>query len=136
MMMASYQGALAFVKGLGAVHGLSHALGRLADLKLHHGTLNAIILPHSLAMIEERGLASDKLARLRQAMGLSAEAKISEAIARLIAEIGIPTRLSAVGVVEDHLEGALPYAVSDLATAAHTFPFGEAEYRALFSRSL
>jgi alcohol dehydrogenase class IV len=136
MMMASYQGALAFVKGLGAVHGLSHALGRMADLKLHHGTLNAIILPHSLAMIEERGLAAEKLARLRPAMGLAAEAEVSEAIAQLIAKIGIPARLSEVGVNEEHLQSALPYAVSDLATAAHTFSFGEAEYRELFLRSL
>ena len=136
MMMASYQGALAFVKGLGAVHGLSHALGRMADLKLHHGTLNAIILPPSLAMIEERGLAPEKMARLAQAMGLGPGARVSEAIARLIADIGIPARLSEVGVTEGHLESALPYALSDLATASHTFPFGEAEYRELFARSL
>ncbi len=136
MMMASYQGALAFVKGLGAVHGLSHALGRLADLKLHHGTLNAIILPHSLAIIEERGAAADKLARLAQAMGLPAGAKVSEAIAKLIGEIGIPARLSEVGVAQAHLADALPYAVSDLATGSHTFPFAAADYGDLFRRSL
>ena len=64
MMMGSFEGALAFAKGLGAVHGLSHALGRIHELKLHHGTLNAVILPHSLAMIGNA--AEEKFARLRR----------------------------------------------------------------------
>lgn len=41
MMSASMQGALAFQKGLGCVHSLSHALGSI-NPKLHHGTLDAI----------------------------------------------------------------------------------------------
>ena len=44
MMTAAMEGAMAFQKGLGAVHALSHPLGSLEDLKLHHGTLNAVIL--------------------------------------------------------------------------------------------
>ena len=45
MMMCSLQGGLAFQKGLGAVHSLSHPLGALTEKRLHHGTLNAIFLP-------------------------------------------------------------------------------------------
>ncbi|MFN9480463.1 MAG: iron-containing alcohol dehydrogenase [Betaproteobacteria bacterium] len=44
MMSSSMQGALAFQKGLGAVHSLSHALGEL-PVDPHHGTLNAVLLP-------------------------------------------------------------------------------------------
>ncbi|HSQ70784.1 MAG TPA: iron-containing alcohol dehydrogenase, partial [Rubrivivax sp.] len=44
MMSASMQGAMAFQKGLGAVHSLSHALGAL-PIGPHHGTLNAVLLP-------------------------------------------------------------------------------------------
>ena len=44
MMSASLQGALAFQKGLGCVHSLSHSLGGV-DPRLHHGTLNAVFLP-------------------------------------------------------------------------------------------
>ncbi len=43
--MGALEGGLAFQKGLGAVHSLSHALGGLQELKLHHGTLNAILMP-------------------------------------------------------------------------------------------
>src|SRR5213080_1353971 len=44
MMSASMQGAMAFQKGLGCVHSLSHSLGGV-NPKLHHGTLNAMFLP-------------------------------------------------------------------------------------------
>jgi alcohol dehydrogenase class IV len=44
LMSASMQGAMAFQKGLGCVHSLSHSLGG-ADPRLHHGTLNALFLP-------------------------------------------------------------------------------------------
>ena len=44
MMSTSAQGALAFQKGLGCVHSLSHSLGGV-NPKLHHGTLNAMFLP-------------------------------------------------------------------------------------------
>ena len=44
-MMAASEGAMAFSKGLGAVHSMSHACGADQSLRLHHGTLNAVILP-------------------------------------------------------------------------------------------
>jgi alcohol dehydrogenase class IV len=136
VMMASYEGALAFVKGLGAVHGLSHALGRLSALKLHHGTLNAIILPASLAMIQEAGAATEKLARLRRAMGLAPGADVAQAIADLNSKIGIPASLSAIGVREEHFAPNLDYALTDLATATNAIPFDAAKYEELFRRSL
>src|SRR5690349_24113924 len=44
LMSASMQGAMAFQKGLGCVHSLSHSLGGV-DPRLHHGTKNAMFLP-------------------------------------------------------------------------------------------
>ena len=44
LMSASMQGAMAFQKGLGCVHSLSHSLGGV-NPRLHHGTLNAMFLP-------------------------------------------------------------------------------------------
>jgi len=132
MMMASYEGALAFVKGLGAVHGLSHALGRISALKLHHGTLNAVILPHALAMIGDA--APEKFARLRGAMGLGANADLAQAIADLNARIGIPASLSAMGVGEADWPETRDYALSDLATATNAVPFDAAKYDELFRR--
>lgn len=136
MMMGSFQGALAFAKGLGAVHGLSHALGRIEALKLHHGTLNAVILPHSLAMIASAGAAEEKLARLRRALGLAPNADLAQYIADLNARIGLPGSLSAMGVTEADWPGARDYAVSDLATLSNAIPFEGEQYDELFRRSL
>jgi alcohol dehydrogenase class IV len=133
MMMASFEGALAFAKGLGAVHGLSHALGRIHELKLHHGTLNAVILPHSLAMIGNA--AETKFARLRRALGLTPNGDLPQAIADLNARIGLPASLSAMGVTEAHWAPAREYAVSDLATASNAIPFGAEQYDELFRRA-
>jgi len=135
MMMGSFQGALAFVKGLGAVHGLSHALGRIHELKLHHGTLNAVILPHSLAMIGDA--APEKFARLRRAFGLPEGADLAEAVADLNARIGLPPSLSAIGVTEAHwTDDTRNYALSDIATGSNAVPFDGAKYDGLFRRSL
>ena len=68
LMSASMQGALAFQKGLGCVHSLSHSLGGI-DPRLHHGTLNAIFLPAVIAFNEEAASVREehKLERLAQA---------------------------------------------------------------------
>ncbi|MBC7767558.1 MAG: iron-containing alcohol dehydrogenase [Phycisphaerales bacterium] len=136
MMMGSFEGALAFAKGLGAVHGLSHALGRIHALKLHHGTLNAIILPHSLAMIAEAGAAEEKFARLRRALGLPSGASLAQYILDLNARIGLPVSLSTVGVTEAHWPSTRDYAVSDIATLSNAIPFDGDKYEELFKRAL
>lgn len=134
MMMGSFQGALAFAKGLGAVHGLSHALGRIHELKLHHGTLNAVILPHSLAMIGNA--AEEKFGRLRRALGLGPNGDLPQYIADLNARIGLPASLSAMGVTEAHWPSTRDYAVTDLATASNAIPFNGESYDELFKRAL
>ncbi|MGQ0532220.1 MAG: iron-containing alcohol dehydrogenase [Caulobacteraceae bacterium] len=133
MMMGSFEGALAFAKGLGAVHGLSHALGRIQELKLHHGTLNAVILPHSLAMIGNA--ADEKFARLKRALGLAPNADLPQYIADLNARIGLPPSLSAMGVTEAHWPSTRDYAVSDIATLSNAVPFNGEKYDELFRRA-
>ena len=66
MMIAASQGALAFNKGLGAVHSMSHAAGRIKALNLHHGTLNAVLLPTVVRY--NHGHAGDKYDRIARAM--------------------------------------------------------------------
>lgn len=134
MMMGSFEGALAFAKGLGAVHGLSHALGRIHELRLHHGTLNAVILPHSLAMIGNA--AEEKFARLRRALGLAANADLPQYIADLNARLGLPASLGAMGVTAAHWPGTRDYAVSDIATLSNAVPFDGEKYDELFQRAL
>ena len=71
MMSASMQGAMAFQKGLGCVHSLSHSLGGV-NPRLHHGTLNAMFLPAVIRFnASRRSIQNEqRLHRMAHAMGL------------------------------------------------------------------
>ncbi|MCX8499086.1 MAG: iron-containing alcohol dehydrogenase, partial [Caulobacteraceae bacterium] len=129
MMMASVEGALAFAKGLGAVHALSHSCGRLPGLKLHHGALNALFLPAVLRFSE--GAAPEKYARLKRVMGLAPTDDLADAIAALNARLGIVPKLSSLGVTREMFPEIVSYALGDLAhLSALKRPTAE-EYEAL-----
>lgn len=99
LMSASMQGAMAFQKGLGCVHSLSHSLGGV-NPRLHHGTLNAVFLPAVLAFNRQAPTvqADQRIERMRQAMGLPAGADIGEAVRDMNARLGLPAGLAAMGV--------------------------------------
>src|SRR5581483_2544223 len=86
MMMGSLEGGLTFQKGLGAVHALSHALGGLKEPSLHHGTLNAILMPPVVRA--NAGSVGDKLDRLKAAMGIPAAADLADELDALNRRIG------------------------------------------------
>lgn len=134
MMMASTEGAMAFVKGLGAVHAMSHAAGRLPDLRLHHGTLNAVFLPTVLRYHD--GHAAEKYERLRSSMGLNPNADLAKAIEGLNAEIGLPKGLSAMGLTENRIPDLIPYALGDLANFGNPRRAGADEYTAMFKAAM
>lgn len=130
MMMASTEGALAFVKGLGAVHAMSHAAGRLPDLKLHHGTLNAVILPTVLRY--NVGAALEKYHRMAEAMALGRGADLAKAVERRNAAIGLPNGLRAMGVTEAMLPELVTHAVADLSSRTNPRPVDATTYGELF----
>ena len=129
MMTAALEGGLAFQKGLGAVHALSHALGGFADLKLHHGTLNAILMPPVVRF--NAGHVGDKLDRLGAAMGLPASADLAEALDALNRRIGIPAGLAALGVPETILPEVVTRALADHSHATNPRPATAEDYAAL-----
>ena len=118
MMSASVQGALAFQKGLGCVHSLSHSLGGV-NPRLHHGTLNAIFLPAVIRFnAPAESMQKDKrLQRMAHAMGLgSCDAKgteLAEAIHAMNARLGLPRGLKALGVRADLYEKIIDGAMAD-----------------------
>ena len=112
MMSASMQGAMAFQKGLGCVHSLSHSLGGV-DPRLHHGTLNAMFLP---AVVRFNAQAESvqkehRLDRMARVMGLASGGDIAQAIRDMNARLGLPSGLAARGVQRSQfaqiIEGAL-----------------------------
>ena len=102
MMSASLQGALAFQKGLGCVHSLSHSLGGI-DPRLHHGTLNAVLLPAVVRFnrAAETVVRDEKIDRLAQAMGLPVHVSVEDAIQDMSRTLRLPAGLGAMGVTAD-----------------------------------
>ncbi|MES2191404.1 MAG: iron-containing alcohol dehydrogenase [Pseudomonadota bacterium] len=99
LMSASMQGAMAFQKGLGCVHSLSHSLGGV-DPRLHHGTLNAMFLPAVITFNAgaESVQKEHRLARMATAMGLASAGDIQAAIKDMNARLGLPSGLREMGV--------------------------------------
>lgn len=114
MAIVATMGAMAFQKGLGCVHSLSHSLGGI-NPKLHHGTLNAIFMPPVLAFNQSAStsVAEGKYARLADAMGLAANADIGAAIEEMTRSIGLPARLSELGVTTDVFDRVVKGALAD-----------------------
>ena len=114
MMSASVQGALAFQKGLGCVHSLSHSLGGV-NPRLHHGTLNAVFLPAVIRFNAEADSMKQgqRLQRMAQAMGLSSHSDIPLAIMDMNARLGLPAGLAAMGVQPSDFDAIIAGALAD-----------------------
>ncbi|GHD50913.1 iron-containing alcohol dehydrogenase [Thalassobaculum fulvum] len=134
MMMASMEGAMAFQKGLGAVHSMSHPLGALPEPRLHHGTLNAVIMPTVLRFNHD--FVGDKYDTLRRIMGLSSNADLPQAIADMNARLKLPENLRAMGVTEAMIPVAAEQAEHDHCTPTNPRPVDRAGFEALFAEAM
>jgi alcohol dehydrogenase class IV len=96
MMMGALLGGISFHKGLGVVHALSHALGSTG--RVHHGTLNAVLLPHSLRY--NREAAGSRMADLGARLGLGRGGDAAGHLVTLtelvLARLPLPRRLGQI----------------------------------------
>ena len=111
MMMASTEGAMAFSKGLGAVHSMSHAIGANQELRLHHGTLNGVILPTVIRFNKDH--VGDKLPRILRAMGKSESADLADEIEKFNEKINLPSGLKEMGVTEEMIPELVEHSITD-----------------------
>ena len=137
MMSASMQGAMAFQKGLGCVHSLSHSLGG-ANPRLHHGTLNAVFLPAVVAFNASAPTvqAERRLERMAHAMGLASADDIGPAIADMNARLGLPAGLGAMGVEEAIFDRVIEGALADHCHKTNPRLASSDEYREMLLASL
>ncbi|WP_119154003.1 iron-containing alcohol dehydrogenase [Caldimonas tepidiphila] len=137
MMSASMQGALAFQKGLGCVHSLSHSLGG-ADPRLHHGTLNALFLPAVVAFNAgaESVQRERRLERMAHAMGLTAPEELPFALRAMNARLGLPTGLAALGVTEALFDRVIEGALADHCHGTNPRLASADDYRAMLRASM
>jgi alcohol dehydrogenase class IV len=130
MMICALEGAMAFQKGLGAVHALTHPLGAIRQLNLHHGTLNAVLMPAVLRF--NRGAIGGKWERLELILGAAPDV----AVARLNARLGMPTGLAAMGVTEDMLGSIAGDAMKDHCHATNPRAASPEDYLAIMREAL
>jgi 4-hydroxybutyrate dehydrogenase len=134
MMMAALEGGLTFQKGLGAVHALSHPLGGLKDLSLHHGTLNAVILPATLRFNQSH--AEAKYAVIRATLGLQADADLADYFRSLSGRLGLPKTLGEMGVTSSHVPAIARAAVEDHSHATNARPATVEDYERMLSEAI
>ena len=132
--MAALEGGLTFQKGLGAVHSLSHALGGFRQLKLHHGTLNAVLLPSVLRYNEPAAPA--KYQSLRRAMGLREDQDLATFVEELNSRLRMPNGLAAMGVPAGVLSAAAEAAVADHSTATNPRPVSQDDFAQILTAAL
>lgn len=137
MMSASMQGAMAFQKGLGCVHSLSHSLGGI-NPKLHHGTLNAIFLP---AVIEFNSPSDSmqkekKLERIAQAMSLPDPRNIGTELAAMTQRLGLPSGLEQLGVTRDLFPRIIQGALADHSHKTNPREASEEDYVRMLEQSM
>jgi hypothetical protein len=141
MMSASMQGAMAFQKGLGCVHSLSHSLGGV-NPKLHHGTLNAMFLP---AVVRFNAQADSirreqRLQRVAQAIGIGtcdqAGTELASALCDINARLGLPRGLAAMGVTPDLFERVIDGAMVDHCHKTNPRIATRDDYRSMLEQSM
>jgi hypothetical protein len=137
MMSASMQGAMAFQKGLGCVHSLSHSLGGV-DPRLHHGTLNAMFLPAVVTFnASSPSIQKEhRLQRMAQAMGLAAATDIPQAILDMNARLRLPTGLAAMGVQADSFTRVIAGALADHCHKTNPRLASADDYQAMLADSM
>ena len=134
MLSVSTRGGMAFSKGLGAVHAMSHACGKDEDLRLHHGTLNAVLLPTVLKFNSD--FLGDKLLLIKNAVGVPKDKDLVGYFLDLNAELGMPSNLSEMGISSGMLSSLSEHAVTDNTAATNPIKIDAAGYLELFKQAL
>ncbi len=134
MLEAAMMGAVAFQKGLGLTHSCAHALSTVCDM--HHGLANALMIAPCMEF--NAPAVPERFARMAQAAGLdnpSATTFIAW-LRKLNQEIGIPSKLAAVGVTPEHLEPLVKWATVDVCHPLGPRTVTPDDFRSLYQAAL
>ncbi|NUO79279.1 iron-containing alcohol dehydrogenase [candidate division KSB1 bacterium] len=132
MMMAASMGAVAFQKGLGVCHSLAHPLSTIAGL--HHGLANAIMLPYVLAF--NQSAVAERLADVAAALTGDRTRNAADIISEMNKRIGIPARLSEVGVRREQIPALTEQAFEDACHLLNPRPVAKEDLRALYEAAM
>lgn len=129
MMSAAAMGAVAFQKGLGAIHALSHPVG--AVYNTHHGMTNAVVMPPVLRM--NRPVIEDRISRAADYMGISGGFDgFYDFVMGLRADLGVPDKLNEFGVGRDRIDEMVEMALEDPSAGGNPVEMTAENTKALF----
>jgi alcohol dehydrogenase len=129
MMSAAAMGAVAFQKGLGAIHALSHPVG--AVYNTHHGMTNAVVMPPVLRM--NRPAIEERIARAAAYMGISGGFDgLYDYVLKLRADLGVPDKLAELGVGRDRIDEMTAMALEDPSAGGNPVKMTSENTKALF----
>ncbi len=133
MMAAAMMGAVAFQKGLGAIHALSHPIG--AVYNTHHGTTNAVVMPAVLRL--NRPEVEERLSRAADYLGIGGGFDGFYAFALdLNDRMGIPANLAEMGIDDTRLDDLVAMALRDPSCGGNPVALTQENVRALFRECL
>ncbi|MGH7117660.1 MAG: iron-containing alcohol dehydrogenase [Acetobacteraceae bacterium] len=134
MLAAASMGAVAFQKGLGAIHSISHPVGALYDT--HHGLTNAVFMPYVLAY--NRPAIEDKARRIAAYLGFARGgfAGLMEWVLALRMEIGIPHSLAELGIDGRRAGLIASMAIADPTAQGNPVPLTEGGASRIFHAAL
>jgi len=119
MMSAAAMGAVAFQKGLGAIHAISHPVG--AIYHTHHGTTNAVVMQPVLAF--NHAAIEVRIDRAAAYLGISRGFEGFYAfVGELNAALGIPQTLTALGVHDPDIDRLTAMALEDPSVGGNPAP--------------
>lgn len=142
MALGQYVAGMGFSNvGLGIVHSMAHPLGAVYDTP--HGVANAIILP--TVMEYNAPATGEKYREIARAMGVAGVDAMSEAeyrkaavdaVRALSKDVGIPAKLSDVGVKEEDVQFLSESALADACTPGNPKDTSVEEIAALYRSML
>ena len=133
MLAASEAGATAFQRGLGAMHALAHPLG--AVYGVHHGLLNAVLMPYVIAA--NRSAIGADAAYLARALGVGDDVDDLLAWVRALRrEVDIPDTLAEVGVPGEEVARIAQMAVEDPSAGTNPIAFTADDYAVILRKAI
>ena len=129
MMSAAAMGAVAFQKGLGAIHAISHPVGAIYNT--HHGTTNAVVIPPVLAL--NRCAIEEKIATAAAYLGIKGGFDgFYDFVVEFRKELGIPDKLRTLGVRHDQIKKMTEMALADPSGQGNPVPLNQENVTSLF----
>ncbi|WP_323035462.1 iron-containing alcohol dehydrogenase [Pararhodobacter sp.] len=133
MMAAAAMGAVAFQKGLGAIHAISHPVG--AVYNTHHGTTNAVVMPMVLDF--NRAAIEEKMDRAADYLGIAGGFDgFRDVVMELREAFDIPASLSEMGVEPSRLGELAEMALADPSCGGNPVPLTRDTLQELISACL